>query len=326
MEAAYFWFRLFRTRGIGPKSLVSVARTLEKAHLQPEDIPHSQVELSTRFPELAKVLNGKIRPEDREEISQEYKELETEGIDVIYPGLPVYPPELLGYAEEFGISPVLFSKGQKSLLRAEGVSIVGSRNVSEKGVKAAREIAADLANHGKNVISGYAKGIDSEAHLGALEAEGTTTMVLSYGIMELRKKKEFREFNWDRDVLAISQFQPSVKWMARNAMARNKLVCALSRAVVVIESGPEKDSKGKMSGTFDAGKTALSMDIPLFVVSPAFFDKPPKGNQALIDLGGIELDPGNGAEDIVESLSESRTEAESVAASGAPTQMSLFPG
>lgn len=324
MQTSYFWFRLFRTRGIGPKSLVSIARTLEKFQLQPAEIPHSKAELSACFPELAKILNSKIFLEDRDEIYQEYKQLEIEGVDIIYPGLSVCPAELFGYAEKYDISSVLFAKGPKTLLRVDGVSIVGSRNVSPKGIIASREIAANLANRGINVISGYAKGVDSEAHLGALKAQGTTTIVLGYGIKELRKKKDFKEYNWDRDVLVISQFQPNARWMARNAMARNKLVCALSRAVVVIESGPEKDLNGKMSGTFNAAKTALSMNLPLFVISPSFFDEPPRGNLDLIDLGGIELDPSNGAKAIAERIWELKKEVENTDSDNLQVQMSLF--
>ena len=84
-------------------------------------------------------------------------------------------------------------------------------------------------------------------------------------------------------MLAISQFSPETKWLARNAMARNKLICALSKAVVVIESGAERDGKGKMSGTFDTGKTAIKMKLPLFVADPEYFNEPPKGNADLIE-------------------------------------------
>ena len=75
-------------------------------------------------------------------------------------------------------------------------------------------------------------------------------------------------------------------------MVRNKLVCALSKAVVVIESGPKKDSQGKMSGTFNTARTALDMKRPLFVLDPKYFDNPPKGNEDLITLGGKHFDPG----------------------------------
>lgn len=294
----YFWFRLFKTRGIGPKLLTSIAKILETQQLDPEMLPRNQNELSAQFPRLAKILNGKIREEDREKVLEEYDQLKNLGVEIIYPGHSDFPPKLLE------ISPVLFVKGQRKYLTTDSVAIVGSRNVSDKGISVTRKLACDLALAGINVVSGYAKGVDSVAHLGALEAEGTTTIVLPYGIKELHRKKAFKQFNWKQDVLAVSQFDPNVKWLARNAMIRNKLVCALSKAVVVIESGPEKDEQGKMSGTFNTAKMALDMGLPLFVLDPSYFDNPPRGNTELIAaLGGNCLDPVNGAEQIVECIS-----------------------
>lgn len=86
-------------------------------------------------------------------------------------------------------------------------------------------------------------------------------------------------------------------------MIRNKLVCALSKAVVVIESGPERDERGKMSGTFNAAKTALKMDRPLFVLDSSYLDNPSRGNAELIALGGNLLDSVNGAEQIDKYIS-----------------------
>lgn len=294
----YFWYRLFKTRGIGPKLLVSIAEILEAEHLDPEMVPRSQSDLSAQFPELAKILNGKIRPGDREIVSAEYDNLKNHGVDIIYPGHPDLPSHLLE------ISPILFVKGKHKRILSDSVAIVGARNVSDKGIRVANKLAGDLASEGINVVSGYAKGVDSEAHLGALAAEGTTTLVLPYGINQLRRKSAFKEFNWKQDVLAVSQFDPDTKWFARNAMARNKLVCGLSKAVVVIESGPERDAQGKMSGTFNAAKTALDMNLPLFVLNPNCLDNPPKGNEALIKLGGYSLDPISGAEEIVACISD----------------------
>ena len=211
--------------------------------------------------------------------------------------IPIVLPQLLE------ISPILFVKGKRKYLNLDSVAVVGARQVSNKGSDITRKLASDLAQAGINVVSGYAQGVDSAAHLGALEAEGTTTIALPYGIKELRRKKAFKEFNWERYVLAVSQFDPSVKWLARNAIGRNKLVCALSKAVVVIESGPERDEHGKMSGTFNTAKTALDMGIPLFVLDPSYLDNPPKGNISLIALGGIRLDAVNGAEQIDKRIS-----------------------
>ena len=313
----YFWFRLFKTRGIGPKLLVSIAEILEMENLDPEMVPHSQSDLSAQFPELAKILNGKIRTEDREKVYEAYSELKSHGVDIIYPKHPDFPPQI------FEISPMLFVKGQQKRLMSDSVAIVGARNVSDKGIRIARKLAGDLAHEGINIVSGYAKGVDSEAHLGALAAEGTTTLVLPYGIKQLRQKSAFKQFNWDRDVLAVSQFDPDVRWLARNAMMRNKLVCGLSKAVVVIESGPERDARGKMSGTFNTAKTALSMDLPLFVLNPTCLDDPPKGNADLIALGGYSLDPVDGAKEIVRRISGKMVESAPGKNQNAPEQLSL---
>lgn len=153
--------------------------------------------------------------------------------------------------------PILYCKGYLPLLNQKGVSIVGARDVGDFEIIITKRIAQKLAEIGINVISGYAKGVDTSAHLGALEAHGTTTMILSFGINHLRIKKELKNFNWGKNALFVTQFSPHEKFSGQNAMIRNKLVCAMSEAIVVIKSGPERDSSGKMSGTYDAGKTAL---------------------------------------------------------------------
>lgn len=294
----YFWFRLFKTPGIGPKQLIKIARILKAQNIEPAMLPLNKSELTTLSPELAKILNDKIRKEDIVNISEEYVQLKELEVEIMYPGHSDFPLYLLK------TTPILFTKGQRKYLKSNSVAIVGSRNVSSKGMRFARKLAGDLSQEEINIVSGYAKGVDTEAHFGALEAEGTTTIVLPYGIKELHQKKAFKEFNWQRDVLVVSQFDPSVKWFSHNAMIRNKLVCALSRAVVVIESGPERDAQGKMSGTFNTAKAALNMNIPLFVLDPTCLEKHSVGNDSLIDLGGIKLDGKNCAKHIVKHISK----------------------
>ena len=296
IDSGYFWFGLFKTRGIGPKLLGSIAKILEAENLKPEMLPLNQNDLSAQFPELAKILKGKINEEDREKVSAAYGQLKDHEINIIYPGHPDFPPHLLD------IAPVLFVKGAQKRLMSDSVTIVGARDVSDKGIRITRNLSGQLVGKGINIVSGYAEGVDLEAHLGALEAGGTTTLVLSDGIKQLRQKSAFKKFNWDRDVLVVSQFDPDTEWSAWNSLERNQLVCALSKAVVVIESGPERDTQGKMSGTFITAKAALDLNLPLFVVNPSCFDNPPKGNTDLIALGGYSLDPVNGTAEIIRCI------------------------
>ena len=292
----YFWFRLFKTHGVGPKLLASVAKILEAENLNPEMLPRSQRDLSAQFPELAKILKDKIHTADEEEVSEAYEDIKRHEVSIIYPGHPDFPPQLLG------IAPVLFAKGEKKRLRSDSITIVGARDVSDEGTRITRKLAGEFVGKGIDIVSGYAKGVDVEAHLGALAAGGTTTIVLSNGIKQLRQKSAFKKFNWNQDVLTVSQFDPDTKWSAWNSIERNQLVCALSKAVVVIESGPERDTQGRMSGTFITAKIALDLNLPLFVVNPSYLDNPPIGNAALIALGGYSFDPADGAKEIVRRI------------------------
>ena len=296
IDSGYFWFRLFKTRGIGPKLLASIAKILEAEDLTPEMLPCNQNDLLEQFPELAKILKGKIREADREKVSAAYEQLKDHEINIIYPGHPDFPPNILE------IAPILFVKGQQKRLISDSVTIVGARDVSDEGIRITRNLSGELVGNGINIVSGYAEGVDLEAHLGALEAGGTTTIVLSDGIKHLRQKSAFQKFNWDRDVLVVSQFDPDTKWSAWNSLERNQLVCALSQAVVVIESGPERDTQGKMSGTFITAKAALDLNLPLFVVDPSCLDNAPKGNADLIALGGYSLNPTDGVSEITERI------------------------
>lgn len=188
--------------------------------------------------------------------------------------------------------PVLYCKGHLPLLNQKSIAIVGARNVSNFEINIAKSIAQTFVKNGINVVSGYAEGVDKSAHIGALEANGTTTMVLCFGIMNTLDKNELKNFNLEKNALFISQFPPYQGCSKRNKIAgpqRNNVICAMSEAVVVIKSGPEIDVSGKKSGTFDAAKYALEKNIPLYVLSPKKFDSPPKGNIDLIQAGGIEF-------------------------------------
>jgi len=156
-----------------------------------------------------------------------------------------------------------------------------------------------------NIVSGFAKGIDTEAHRGAVESGGTTTFVWSSGIMNLMSINGFENIRWNDRALAISQFHPLAHWSPANAMIRSKLICALSNAVIVIESGLEKGSDGKLSGTFATGKAAMELNIPLLVISPEVFDNHPVGNELLIKLGGVEVTPHNVLTNTIDKISQS---------------------
>lgn len=77
--------------------------------------------------------------------------------------------------------PLIWTRGDASLLSTRTIAIVGARNASAAGQRFARALAADLAEAGLTVVSGLARGIDGAAHLGAL-SQGATAAVLAGGV------------------------------------------------------------------------------------------------------------------------------------------------
>lgn len=297
-DKEYSAFMLLNAPGFGAKSIYYIYESLKKSGLSINDLfEKGTVPLNNYLPEIGRGKFSRsdlssLQSLDSNSLYSSYQKLKDENVHIIGLDDDRYPKTVIERLGE-NAPPVLFCKGYLPLLNADSISIVGSRDVSDFAVMLTKRIANRLADGGYNVTSGFAKGVDTSAHIGALESNGTTTMVLSYGLNHLSIKKDLKEFNWERNTLFISQFMPYEKFSGQNAMIRNKLVCALSKAIIVISSGPERDGSGKMSGTFDAGLTALKYKIPLFVLNPSLLTPTPKGNIDLIKIGGISLSNGN---------------------------------
>jgi DNA processing protein len=331
------WFRLFNANGFGSKSIHYMFDILQRKHQTVEDLyALDEKEFAQTFPEIGHGKFSKAsfwsvhQTENDSRVSASFEALEDERIRVIGLDDERYPKEVINTLN--GNSPiVLFCRGNLKLLNNKGISIVGARDVDNFVVMLTKEIAKSLAHEGYNVTSGYAKGVDTSAHIGALEAEGTTTMILSFGVNHISIKREMKELDWEKNGLFVTQFAPYEKFTGQNAMARNKLVCAMSKAVVVMQSGPERDSEGKMSGTFDAGKSALELGIPVFVLSPKIVPHA-RGNQDLIRRGGVEFENGKQIIEYLEKVESTNVTNGSQAENGSihkqgssfASQLSLF--
>jgi DNA processing protein len=308
------WRALSGAKGIGSKALWRIAAYLEsrggKASWLLEDpgriaeaLGASKASFELPF------LSGREKGEMEKFPGRE--------VTLIHPLHPDFPQRLKVLKETLPLPALLYVRGNIALLDKPGVAIVGKRNANEAALTVAASLASGLAAKGINVVSGYAAGIDTAAHAAALRAGGTTSLVLSEGIHHFQVKAELKDHLQVDNILVVSQFDPDKKWAAYMAMERNKLVCALADAVMVIVSGPERDANGRMSGSFDAGMAALKMGIPAFAVSPEYFSDKPEGNRRLIARGCRAWEPASGTAAIIASINYS-------AAKKSPRQKSLF--
>ncbi len=293
-DSNYIWYKLFKVEGAGPKTIHNIYNNCKNSELNEKII--------LEFLNNKKKLLTKWNNINDEFCFSEYEKIIKKNMKIITLDSKYYPRQLINNLDP-AAPPLLFCGGKLDLLNALNVSIVGSRDVSKGGIDFTKNIAKQLAFSGYNIVSGYAKGVDTLSHLTALENDGTTTFVLSYGLYDFKKKKEFSDVKWTDNILAMSEFSPESKWLSSHAMIRNKTIVGLSNAVIVVQAGPEKDEKGNMSGTFNSGKIALKYNIPLFVLSPSIVDNA-KGNKDLIKQGAIEINLENALETIKKNLSE----------------------
>jgi len=194
-----------------------------------------------------------------------------------------YPALLKQALKRTQTPPVLFYAGDLSILERRTIAVIGSRNVSEAGLAFTHAVVHHLAQHGTNVISGNARGVDRVAYEAAIGTEGCTTVVLPHGIRKLSnvQMRDLQPKIEEGRVLVMSQFHPDASWLVSRAMERNKVVTALAQAVIVAES----DTKG---GTWEGANSALKQKRPLYV-REAIPSSSLAGNDALIKLGGQPL-------------------------------------
>lgn len=154
----------------------------------------------------------------------------------------------------------IFYSGFLDALEAPAVSIVGTRDVSEEGRVRASRLARELVQAGVTVVSGLAKGVDAAAHLGAIQARGTTVAVIGTPLTTAypAENSSLQEEIY-RNHLLLSPFGPSDRVFKGNFPARNKVMAAVSDATVIVEASDT-------SGTLHQAAECLKLDRWLFIM------------------------------------------------------------
>lgn len=191
-------------------------------------------------------------------------------------GEPEYPPALAATEDA---PPLLCARGRAELLARKAVAIVGARNASANGVRFARQLAADLGAAGLLVVSGFARGIDTGAHQGAL-ATGTAG-VMAGGVDIIYPPENDGLY---RDLLAkgvaVSEMPPGLVPQARHFPRRNRIVSGMSLAVVIVEASLK-------SGSLITARMAGEQGRDVFAVPGSPLDPRARGTNNLIREGAI---------------------------------------
>ncbi|HAZ61566.1 MAG TPA: DNA-protecting protein DprA [Gammaproteobacteria bacterium] len=203
-------------------------------------------------------------------------------------------PETLASLED--PPPVLFVSGDRSLLAALQVAIVGSRRPSPGGAEHAYRLARDLAQAGLVITSGLARGIDAAAHRGALAAGGAGPTVGVSGCgPDVVYPREHAELYAEVAAcgLLVSEFPPGTTARPHHFPRRNRLISGLARAVVVVEAA-------QPSGSLITARLALGQGREVLAVPGSVTNPEARGCHALIRDGARLVED---ASQVLEELS-----------------------
>ena len=155
----------------------------------------------------------------------------------------------------------LYVMGNVDILNAPSIAIVGCREATEYGKKAATYFAYNLAKQNVNIISGLAKGIDSYAHIGALQANGKTIAVIGSGLDIIYPKQNEQ---LAKEIIAkggaiISEYPLGTRPEKEHFPARNRIISGLSNGVLVVEAKEKSGSLITADFAMEQGKDVYAV-------------------------------------------------------------------
>jgi len=143
-------------------------------------------------------------------------------------------PERLRRHLRSSAPPILYGVGDRKLLNAGGLAIVGSRNVEEEGLAFTRRVTEHCAADGVSVISGGARGVDQAAATGVLESGGNALVVLAERLDQAATAKAYKVPIRDGRLTLVCPYEPEATFTVGRAMGRNKSIYALADGALVV--------------------------------------------------------------------------------------------
>jgi DNA processing protein len=309
-----YWLALSLTPGIGPtrgKKLVNRFGT-------PQAVFHASLTELEAVGIMAvsaqAIANGTSLVSAEEELA---KAKAAEAV-IVTPADELYPQRLL---EIYDPPLCLYVRGDASLLSRPGIAVVGTRHPTPYGVGMAERLSCDLSARSIIIISGLARGVDTAAHRGVVNAKGKTIAIFGTGIDVVypRENRKLADQILSLGGALISEFPVGTQPTPQNFPIRNRIISGLSLGVLVVEAA-------EYSGTRITARYALEQGREVYAVPGNVTNKQSWGPNTLIKQGAKLVATW---EDIWEELpSEIRLqlEAERPPESGEPQTASLFGG
>jgi DNA processing protein len=272
-EARLAWLALVLTPQMGPTRSVRAVRRLGAAErvFQASLTELEGVGLPAEAAQF--VADGRARAAAVEEAGR----IAEQQAVYLTPEDQAYPERLL---QIYDPPPVLWVRGDAAQLARPGIAVVGTRQPSPYGAGMAEVLSRDLARRGMTILSGMARGVDTCAHKGALEAGGATVAVWGTGIDVIypKENKKLAEQIVAQGGAIVSEFPLGTFPAPQNFPIRNRTLSGMSVGVLVVEGG-------EYSGTRITARCALEQGRDVYAVPGNVTNKNAWGPNTLIKQG-----------------------------------------
>jgi DNA processing protein len=299
-----YWLALRRVHGVGARVARMLLDKLGDARHVFEAGEEDLVAAGVFRPTAKNIL----RFSEFEALELELCELARLSVSLIRWNDPNYPPALREIPDP---PPFLYLRGTMPPEERNCVAIVGARAASDAGRHMARRLGLELAAKGVTVVSGLARGIDGEAHQGALEGNGRTIAVLGCGIDIIYppEHRQLAESLIAHNGALLSELPLGNAPAPENFPVRNRLIAGLSLGVVVVEAAEK-------SGSLITARLALEQNRQVFAVPGSPLTGKSRGSNRLIKEGARLVEC---VEDVIEELAPQLTQSLSRPAPVAPS-------
>ncbi len=232
------WISLNMTPGVGPRAATKLLERFGSASAV-FDARRTELESLRIRPETIESI---MKREFHDKALDELERVKQAGGDILILDDGSYP-DLLRQIDDPPIT--LYVRGDwQACLEQPSVAVIGSRNCSTYGKNSAEMLSRELAARGITIVSGLARGIDTSAHRGAIEAKGRTIGVLGTGLDSVYPKENTRLADEiiDKGGALFTQFPLGTPPLKDNFPYRNRIISGLSLGVLIVEASERSGS------------------------------------------------------------------------------------
>ena len=240
------WLQLIRSVQIGPKIFHMLINRYGGAGNAIAALPEF----------IAQTNNRKIKLADRDAVLYEWQNIQKFGAKVIALGEDDYPDALKYSANP---PPLLTVKGDISQLHKPALSIVGTRNCSALGLKLTQKLAGAVGAEGFTIVSGFARGIDTKAHIAALNTGTIACLAGGVNIIYPPENDRLYQDFLSHKGLFISEMPFSLTPKAVHFPRRNRIIAGIAHATLVIEAAIKSGSLITADMAADLGREILAV-------------------------------------------------------------------